>query len=70
MSTEHIVVGVYRPHTDNEENFINDLSEILLNALLNNKTVILAGDMNINLLDTNDSSVNQYNCMLNSLNYF
>ena len=66
---EHIIVGVYRPHTDTMENFIHALQEILTNNLLHNKTVIIAGDMNINLLNPNDVHVNQYLCMLNSLNY-
>ena len=69
ISLEHFIVGVYRPHTDTEENFIHALHEILSNSLLQNKTVIIAGDMNINILDHNNNSVNQYLCMLNSLNY-
>ena len=68
-SLDHFIVGVYRPHTDTEENFINDLQEILSNPLLHNKKVILAGDMNIDLLDHSDEQVNQYLCMLNSLNF-
>ena len=66
---EHFIVGVYRPHTDTVENFIHSLQEILTSNLLRNKTVIIAGDMNINLLNLNDNHVNQYLCTLNSLNY-
>ena len=69
ISIEHFIVGVYRPHTDTEENFINALQDILSNQLLHDKTVIIAGDMNINLLDCNNNCVNEYTCMLNSLNY-
>ena len=68
-SMEHFIVGVYRPHTDSEENFTTALHEILSNPLLHNKNVIIAGDMNIDLLDHGDNYVNQYICMLNSLNY-
>ena len=68
-SIHHFIVGVYRPFTDTHENFTQALQEILSNPILNNKTVILAGDMNINLLDRNNIHVNQYLCMLNSLNF-
>ena len=66
---EHFLVGVYRPHTDTAENFILALHELLSNDLLRNKTVIIAGDLNINLLDRNNSHVCQYLAMLNSLNF-
>ena len=65
----HFIVGVYRPHTDNVENFIVALQEILSNDLLQNKTIILAGDMNINLMNHNTNYVNHYISMLNSLNF-
>ena len=68
-SIHHFIVAVYRPFTDTHENFTRALQEILSNPILQNKTVILAGDMNINLLDRNNVHVNQYLCMLNSLNY-
>ena len=69
IRSEHFIVGVYRPHTDSIDNFVHALQEILSNHILHNKTVILAGDMNINLLDLNNIHVDQYLCMLNSLNY-
>ena len=66
---EHYIVGVYRPRHDDDEIFINILHNILSNEIFNNKTIILAGDMNIDLLNHNDSFVNLYSCMLNSLNF-
>ena len=66
---EHIILGVYRPRHDNDINFINTLQEIISNVLLRNKTIIIAGDMNIDLLKVNDPYVNQYTCMLKSLNF-
>ena len=69
IRSEHFIVGVYRPHTDSVDNFVHALQNILSDNILANKTVVLAGDMNINLLDLNNIHVNQYLCMLNSLNY-
>ena len=66
---EHIVLGIYRPRHDNDENFINLLQEIISNESLDNKTIIVAGDMNIDLLKQNDNYVNHYSCMLKSLNF-
>ena len=69
MNTLLLVCNVYRPRHDKDENFINSLHEILSSDLLRNSIIILAGDMNINLLKTNDNYVNQYLCMLKSLNF-
>ena len=66
---EHYIVGVYRPRHDNDENFINTLHQILSSEVLRNKTIILAGDMNIDLLKPNENYVNEYLCMLNSLHF-
>ena len=69
IENEHFIVGVYRPHTDNVENFLAALHELLSNDILYDKTTILAGDMNINLMNHNTSCVNHYISMLNSLNF-
>ena len=66
---EHYIVGVYRPRHDDDESFLDALHEILSSNLLQNKTIILAGDMNINLLKNHDNYVKQYISMLNSLNF-
>ena len=66
---EHFIVGVYRPRHDDDEPFLDALHEILSSNLLHNKTIILAGDMNINLLKNHDNYVKQYISMLNSLNF-
>ena len=66
----HYIVGIYRPHTDNEENFINELHVLLSNELLRNKIVIIAGDINIDTLKRNENYVIHYLAMLNSLNFF
>ena len=65
----HYIVGIYRPHTDNEVNFIGALYEILSNDILSNKTIIMAGDFNIDTLRRNKNYVNHYLTMLSSLNF-
>ena len=66
---EHYIVAVYRPRHVADENFLHSLQNILSSNLLENKIIILAGDMNIDLLKLNDNYVNQYLCMLKSLNF-
>ena len=64
-STSHVIIGVYRPpNTGPIDYFILELETILSNAYLNSKTVIIAGDMNINVLNLENNEVNGYlNCM-------
>ena len=64
-----IVIAVYRPHTDTIDNFNIALNNILCNTILCNKTVIIAGDMNINLTDDDVSTSIDYLTMLQSYNY-
>ena len=68
-NVEHYIIGLYRPHTDTEDNFIRELYDRLSNVMLYNKTIIIAGDMNIDLMKLNDAHVNNYLCMLRSLNF-
>ena len=44
------VIGIYRPHSDSIPNFDRELAGILSNPLLKNKTCMVMGDLNINLL--------------------
>ena len=67
---EFIVIAVYRPHTDSIENFIDALHNILTNNVLHNKTIFIAGDMNIDLTNYDSSFSVEYLNMLHSLNYF
>ena len=66
---DHYIVGIYRPRHDNDDTFISSLLEILSSELLVNKTVILAGDINNDILKQNDGYVNEYLYMLQSLNF-
>ena len=65
----HFIVGVYRPHTDSIENFTDSLQQILAHAILQNKTIILTGDFNINITGTRNTPIQNYLSLLNSLNF-
>ena len=64
-----VILGVYRPPSGNVLDFLSDLNDILLSPLLKNKSIIVAGDCNIDLLDINSSSVAAYMASMRSL-YF
>ena len=48
-STKYIL-GIYRPHSDTIENFNHVLCNILDNRLILNKPIIIADDLNVNIL--------------------
>ena len=51
------ILGVYRPYSGSISQFCEEISEILEDNLLNNKTCVLLGVFNINLLtDGNDTN--------------
>ena len=66
---EHIIIGIYRPRHDDDPNFLLALEGVISSQLLHNKTLIIAGDINIDLLKCNDNYVNQYLSVLYSLNF-
>ena len=51
-ATGHLIVGIYRPHTDTIDNFVESLQQILGNSVFHNKTIILTGDFNLNITGT------------------
>ena len=51
------ILSIYRPHSDSISNFTDALNSVLNHSLIKNKTCIIVGDLNINLLfDNNDVS--------------
>ena len=68
-SKNHIILGVYRPHDDNIQNFTIQLADILSHNLLQNKSIIISGDMNINILASNNDSIDEYLNMLNCFHF-
>ena len=64
------IIGVYRPHISTNENFIAALDLLLENEIIkSSKLVIIAGDMNINLLDDNSSETQNYLSYLQSKHF-
>ena len=63
-----VVTGIYRPHSDTVTNFTSSLDNLLNNRFLTNKTSVILGDMNINLL-TDNHDVNLFCGLLRSLHY-
>ena len=54
------VVGIYRPHTDTVENFLNELETVLQDDILKDKLIINTGDLNIDLINTESTPVSSY----------
>ena len=61
-SIKILLLAVYRPPSNNKLGFINELKELCRNIKF--KNVILIGDVNLNLLDPNDISVQAYEDVL------
>ena len=49
-SISYYFLGIYRPHSGTTENFIENLNFLLSSNLLRNKTCVILGDLNLNLL--------------------
>ena len=63
-----ILIGIYRPPTKSIPLFMEKLNFILTNSVCTNaEIVVLSGDININLLDLDNSIVSNYVTQLNSL---
>ena len=59
-----VILRVYRPHTDSINNCTLQLESVFKSSYHKNaKLVLLAGDMNVNLLDMKCAPVKNYVCM-------
>ena len=63
-----IIFGIYRPHSDTIENFTNKLNDMLNMTSIKKHNVIVAGDININLL-RQDNATQLYMDTMQSLHY-
>ena len=58
---------VYRPPNKDKMEFLKEFEEkILSNSSINRENFIIIGDMNINLLETEDNNVNDYEDLMSS----
>ena len=65
-----IILGVYRPPSGMICNFIDALEMILSHLTMQNSTIILAGDMNINISNENSNDTANYLSVLNSFGFY
>jgi len=63
------VVAIYRPHSDTIPNFTDSLLHILNNKKLLHKRVIVVGDLNINLLLSDNNSISNFINEFQSFSY-
>ena len=65
-----IIIGIYRPPTGNVIDFITILESMLNSIDLETSTVVISGDFNINLTDSEDRNTLQLSSALFSLHFF
>lgn len=64
-----IIIGIYRPHTDNISNFNHVLENLLGHEILNSCKVFILGDFNLNLSNQQSEPVLNFQSLLSSLHY-
>ena len=71
VNIEHkiIILGIYRPHSDLIQNFTDQLEMIITNNTNPNQSIILIGDFNINLLDLDNASIENFQTTLQSMHF-
>ena len=65
---QYNIIAIYRPHTDTIENFTYKLNDILNTTNIRKQNVIVAGDININLLQP-DRTTQLFMNTMQSLHY-
>ena len=66
----YVVVGVYRPPSGIIRDFVDTLETILSHPTIQNYTVILTGDMNIDISSDNNNHSDDYLTALNSFGFY
>ena len=64
-----ILISIYRPPNGPIEQFNNELLNMLNNEYLNNKKILITGDLNINLLDQNNIATSTLMNNMHSLHF-
>ena len=65
----HFILAVYRPHVGTILNFTEAISSILNDACFTGKKVILTGDLNLNLLDSDNNHISNFMNEMYSLHF-
>jgi exonuclease III len=68
-SEKYCIFAIYRPHADTIDNFSVQVEGMLRDDALVNSRVILAGDLNINLLSQNCNHVTNFVSCMQSLHF-
>ena len=63
-----VIFGIYRPHSDSIDNFVQCLYPILSNQFISNKSSLIMGDLNINLC-LNSANVDNFSNSLRSFHF-
>ena len=64
-----IIFAVYRPHSQSIASFNEMFFNILDSNILSGKKLLIAGDLNINLLDENENNNHEFICSLQSMQF-
>ena len=64
-----IIFAVYRPHSDSIDNFYQQLDQMLQSPLINNKSIIVLGDINIDLLKHYTQPVTEFINTMQTLSF-
>ena len=60
ITDDVILLCIYRPHSDTIDNFVVELVDILNELSLRNKDIVILGDFNVNLFDSDSMLVNLF----------
>ena len=64
------IIGLYKSPNSSVEHFMEALERMIIDPLLNTNKVVIAGDMNLNLLNVKNYSVTKYSDFFRSYNFF
>ena len=69
LDKNYVILAVYRPNQGNKTDFLHELDQIINTIDLNNCTVFVVGDFNLNLLDLEDSHIVEFSSKLYSKSF-
>ena len=69
LDKNYVILALYRPNQGNKTDFLHELDQIINTIDLNNCTVFVVGDFNLNLLDLEDSHIVEFSSKLYSKSF-